>query len=382
MNSKERVYTALAHREPDRVPRGENKFDNIFFRGVMGYDTLAYAGWEEMEALWAGRRDEIIADYIDALPALAEALKWDYIRVPPAPKAQCYAGCRRISERVYENAAGRRFNFNPAVGTVSMPEKFNTEMDISELGDPEAEFTVDDSELDILRGIVARVGGEKFIVAHSPYGGTFPWMGTVGLEEYLIRFITDPEFCHRAAEIACRKCIAYATAAIGAGADAVMISEDWGDNKGLTMGKARFHEFILPYFRRIVDAVHACGGKLIKHSDGVMWDALDTFAEVGVDGWHGIQPSIGMYPEKLKERYGGQFCFFGGVNVETIIAGTPDDVRREVRRMIKYCAPGGGLVMACGNILEPDTKPENVFAMRDEIDRIGNYPIDADAIEV
>ena len=241
---------------------------------------------------------------------------------------------------------------------------------------------MDPSELDILRGIVDKVGKEKFIIAHSPYGGTFPWMGTVGMEEYLIRFITDPEFCHRAAEIACRKCIAYSTAALEAGADAIMISEDWGDNKGLTMGKARFEEFILPYFRRIVDAVHARGGKLIKHSDGIMWDALDWFEDVGVDGWHGIQPSIGMYPEKLKERYGGKFCFFGGVNVETIIAGTPDDVRREVRRMVRACAPGGGLVLACGNILEPDTKPENVFAMQDELNRIGTYPIDTAAIEV
>ncbi|MGE4354753.1 MAG: uroporphyrinogen decarboxylase family protein, partial [Oscillospiraceae bacterium] len=258
----------------------------------------------------------------------------------------------------------------------------NTDMTIEELGDPSAEIIVDDSELEILRGVIDKIGRTHFIIAHSPYGGTFPWMGTVGMEEYLIRFITDPEFCHRAAEIACRKCIAYANAYLDAGADAIMISEDYGDNKGLTMGRERYKEFIMPYLKRIVDAVHAKGGKLIKHSDGIMWDALDTFDEIGVDGWHGIQPSIGMYPERIKARYGGKFCFFGGVNVETIIAGTPDDVRREVRRMIKYAGPGGGLVMACGNILEPDTKPANIFAMQDEINRIGNYPIDVDAIMI
>jgi hypothetical protein len=46
-----------------------------------------------------------------------------------------------------------------------------------ELGDPDAEIVVDDSELEIMRGIVNKIGKTHFIVAHSPYGGTFPWMG-------------------------------------------------------------------------------------------------------------------------------------------------------------------------------------------------------------
>ncbi|MGE4352931.1 MAG: hypothetical protein AB7D36_02455, partial [Oscillospiraceae bacterium] len=166
MNSKERVYTALRNEEPDRVPRGENKFDNVFFKGIMGYNTLCYAGWEEMEALWAGRRDDVIADYIDAIPALAEKLQWDYVRVPPTPKKQDYTGYKRLSERIYQNAAGKTFNFNPAVGTISMPEKFNTDMTIEELGDPSAEIIVDDSELEILRGVIDKIGRTHFIIAH------------------------------------------------------------------------------------------------------------------------------------------------------------------------------------------------------------------------
>jgi hypothetical protein len=105
----------------------------------------------------------------------------------------------------------------------------------------------------------------------------------------------------------------------------------------------------MPYLKRIVDAVHAKGGKLIKLSDGIMWDALDTFEELGVDGWHGIQPASACTPELLKMPYGGKFCLFGGVNVETIIAARRT---RSAARCAgdKICGPRRRLVMACGNI--------------------------------
>jgi hypothetical protein len=129
MNSKERVYTALRQEEPDRVPRGENKFDNVFFKGIMGYDTLCYAGWEVMEALWAGRRDEVIADYIDAIPALAERLQWDYIpcaaHAEKAVTTPAINGFRaRLSKRRRQN-----LQLQHAVGTISMPENIQYGVD-------------------------------------------------------------------------------------------------------------------------------------------------------------------------------------------------------------------------------------------------------------
>jgi len=84
MNSKERMICMLEHRTPDRVPRGENAFDSLFYKQITGKKTLAYSGWNELEALWSGRRDEVVADYITALCKISEVLGWDYIRVPLA----------------------------------------------------------------------------------------------------------------------------------------------------------------------------------------------------------------------------------------------------------------------------------------------------------
>jgi len=159
------------------------------------------------------------------------------------------------------------------------------------------------------------------------------------------------------------------------GCDGIMVTEDYADNRGVTTGVARYEEFILPYLKRIANLVHQRGAYFIKHSDGLMWDLLDSFVELGIDGWHGIQPVIGMDIRRLKEQYGGKLCLFGGINVETLIAGTPEEARNEALYALKYGAPGGGLVLTGGNILEPGTRAENYQAVTDAWKQYGTYPI-------
>lgn len=374
MNSKERVLAALNHREPDHVPRGENAFDAAFFEQVCGYKTLCYAGWEEKEAIWSGRRDEVVADYIDAICALTLKLGWDYIRVPLAPKRQDYSGYRRVSQHSYVDGKGREFHFNPEVGNVTYPIHYNTDMEIEDIVE-DTDFKVDDSELDIARGIIERMGKTHFLIGRPSVGGTFPYLGTVGMEEYMIRMITDPDFVHKLAGIECRKSIRYIDAFLDLGCDGIMVTEDYADNRGVTTGFDRYREFIHPYLKLIADHVHARNAYFIKHSDGLMWELLDSFVEVGVDGWHGIQPVIGMDIKALKERYGGKLCLFGGINVETLLAGTPEESRQEALYAMKHGAPGGGLVLTGGNILEPGTRYDNYMAVTDAWREFGAYPI-------
>jgi uroporphyrinogen decarboxylase len=169
--------------------------------------------------------------------------------------------------------------------------------------------------------------------------------------------------------------IAYIKAMLDAGCDAIMTTDDYSSNRGPIMGPERFREFILPGVKRQAKAVHARGGYFIKHTDGNVWSILDALVEAEIDGWHGIQPSIGMDLRDLKQRYGDTLCFFGGVNNETLIAGTAGDAREEVRYAIQHAAPGGGLVVTSGNVIQPGTRLENYLAARQAVRDFGAYPI-------
>jgi uroporphyrinogen-III decarboxylase len=374
MNGKQRVIAALHHQEPDRVPTGENAVDYELTERILGRPTLYNARWRELEALWAGRRDEIATDYGTTHVALARALEWDYVRVPTVPAAKPYRRPLMTGPYSWLNEEGAELRFHPEAGNV-VTRVHDPQMDVHDLPDPDAPFQVLPSELEAIRHVVRELGETHFIIGRSPIDGTFPFGETVGMEQFLMRMVIDPEFVRHAIKVYVARSIAYIEALLEAGCDAVMTTDDYSGNRGPIMGPGRFREFILPGIIRQSEAIHARGGYFIKHTDGNVWSILDDLVAAGVDGWHGIQPSIGMDLRRLKHRYGDAICFFGGVNCETLISGTEETVRNEVRYAIRHAGPGGGLVLTSGNVLQPGTRLENYLAARQAVREFGSYPI-------
>ena len=376
MKPKERVLAALHHREPDHVPTGENAVDYELVEQIVGHRTFYNSRWRELQALWDGRREEIVADYGTAHVELVRCLEWDYVRVPVVPRDTEYHRPQMTGPYSWLDQDGYEVQYHPGSGNIAT-RKDTQGMTIDDLPDPDEPFVVDPSELDAVRHVVRELGDTHFIVGRSPVDGTFPWQQTVGMEEFLMRMVTDPEFVFRATEVYVKRSLAYIEAMLGAGCDAIMVTDDYSDNRGPIMGPDRFQRFILPSLVRQCEAVHAAGGYFIKHTDGSTWRIMDAFVEAKIDGWHGIQPSIGMDLRILKERYGDAICFFGGVNCETLVAGTPETAREEVRYAIRHAAPGGGLVLTTGNVLQPGTQLDNYYAARQTVRDYGRYPIRA-----
>jgi len=374
MNSKERVQAAFHHEEADRVPCGENDIDYVVVEELLGYETLYNSRWREKQALWDGRRDEIVADYGKANVDLVHALEWDYVRVHAMPAAKEYSPPQMTGEYSWLDEQGREIQYSPEVGNIALYSD-SQDMTIDDLPDPDEHYEVDPSEMDAIRHVVSEIGDSHFIIGRSPVDGTFPFADTVGMQEYLIRMITDTEFVERSAELYVNRSIAYINAMIDAGVDAVMVTDDYSGNQGPFMGPERFRRFIIPGIERQVAAAHAKGAFFVKHTDGNTWPILDDLIATGIDAWHGIQPNIGMDLKLLKEKYGDKLCFFGGINCETLVEGTPEQAAAEVNYALQHAAPGGGLVIATGNVLQPGTQLANYLAARQALRENGRYPI-------
>ena len=85
--------------------------------------------------------------------------------------------------------------------------------------------------------------------------------------------------------------------------------------------------------------------------------------------------------EGLKKHYGKNMVFCGGIDTHRILPyGTPEQVRREVRRVMHILGPGGGYMMASVHTVMNDVPPENVLAMVDAVEEFGNYPILSDVV--
>ena len=75
---------------------------------------------------------------------------------------------------------------------------------------------------------------------------------------------------------------------------------------------------------------------------------------------------------KAKQVLGDTVCFRGNVPVSLLFAGSPQEVKDYVKRLIDVVGPGGGLMVDCG-VWFDEAKHENVKAMVDFAREYGVY---------
>jgi hypothetical protein len=372
MLPKERVIRALEFTGPDRIPVGETGVDYTITEQALGRSTLYRGKWKEYTALWEGRRDEYVTSCKRDIPDLARAFEHDVVpaflvparnKPPEPPEFLAPYKWRWPDGRVYAfspESEGHQF-------LLSHPH-FGPE-DIHDIP-----VEVDESQLELVRHIVKEMGGTHFILGR-PGDGIFPLMRYT-LEFMLAAMIECPAVIERIIEVETKYCIAVSEILLDAGCDGVLPTSDIAGNNGPFMSPRMFRRFMFPWLKAECDAVHAKGKYLIKHTDGNLWLLLDMMIEAGIDGWQGIQPAIGMKLPELQERYGGKLCFWGGVDVDTLVAGTEEQVREEVRTAFTSAPQDGGLLLTCGNSVMVGVRYRNYLAMLDEAQRLNQirYP--------
>jgi uroporphyrinogen decarboxylase len=132
-----------------------------------------------------------------------------------------------------------------------------------------------------------------------------------------------------------------------------------------------FRQLFLPNYRKVVENVSK---PWIFHSDGNLMPILDDLLSLGMNGLNPIEPGamdIGL----MKRRYGKTLCLVGNINVDTLSRGTLQDIDQLVRETIQIAGPGGGYICASSNSISYYCRPENVLAMRDAVQRYGQYPL-------
>jgi uroporphyrinogen decarboxylase len=191
-----------------------------------------------------------------------------------------------------------------------------------------------------------------------------------GFEQVLMDVMTDEELVHaimgRVTDFYMGFFCRILEAAPGE-IDLVFTADDIGDQRGLLMPYDRLERLLKPYHRRLNDAVHERGAKVIYHTDGSIMDAVAGLADMGIDVLQALQFSAdNMDPVRLKSDYGTRLCFEGGVSIQTTLPfGTAEEVRREVQERITVLGRGGGYILGPSHWIQAETPPENIVAMFD-----------------
>jgi uroporphyrinogen decarboxylase len=196
-------------------------------------------------------------------------------------------------------------------------------------------------------------------------------MDIFGPESYLTKMRTHPEIVHAVTN---RVCTFYTSAnellfrEAGDLIDGFFFGNDFGTQRDVLISTNDFDEFVLPWIRRFTGQARAHGLQVLTHSCGSVHLVIDRLINAGVQCLHPLQAkAFGMDAETLVHDFGGRIAFLGGIDTqELLVKGTPEQIRREVRRL-KDIFGSGWIASPSHEALLPDIPPRNVAAMAEAV---------------
>jgi uroporphyrinogen decarboxylase len=374
MTPRQRVLTALAHEEPDRIP---------IDLGSTLVSSITSAAYVPLRAhLGLPAEDITIFEQTQQLPYLSEDLLQRFAvdtRVVALPRERAFR-----PELVEE---GEYWAWTDAWGAgLRMPREGGLYYDWVTHPLPEVTVEAIDAyrwpELETADNLAAirdeairlRRDTDYALVGTGRIGGGIFEQACrlAGMEAFMMAMVTDPRAAERLLDGITDL---YVEAAhryldeVGEFLDVYQYGDDVATQETWMISPETYARLIKPRQRRLFDAIRSrTGAKLFYHGCGAVFDLVPHLIEIGVDILNPVQVSArGMDTARLKAAYGKDIVFWGGgVDTQHVLPfGSPDEVRTEVTRRIADLSPDGGFVFAAVHNIQALVPPENVAAAFD-----------------
>ena len=143
---------------------------------------------------------------------------------------------------------------------------------------------------------------------------------------------------------------------------AIWYGDDMAYTTGLLVSPGFLREHVFPFLKRIGDLCKRYDKPLIFHSDGRLEEILEDVINCGVQATHPNEPqSVDM--AEMKKRWGDRLSLFGGIDLDLLSRGTPEQVVDVTRTMIRAVGPGGGVALGSSNSVAKYVPLANYKAM-------------------
>ncbi len=191
------------------------------------------------------------------------------------------------------------------------------------------------------------------------------WM--MGYETLCTSLYDQPDLvaaiCERIAEvyIPLARSLAQMERVIG-----LWMGDDLGFKTGTLISPRHLRQYIFPIQRKIAEIAHQYGKPFLLHSCGNLAGIMeDLISFVGVDAKHSFEDQIDPV-EHFCLRYQERLCSIGGIDIDLLVRGSEEQIRKRTRQVLEACAPTKAYMLGSGNTLANYIPIPNYLAMVDE----------------
>lgn len=198
------------------------------------------------------------------------------------------------------------------------------------------------------------------VVSVSIPGGYDELRELMGDAEACMAFISQPELVEEVlgtiADTAYRV-LDRVSAAVPV--DQLMVHEDFAGKSGPLLGPRHMQRFVVPYYRRAWDLLASRGARLFWiDSDGDLAPILPALIDGGINVIFPIEPVGGMDIVKLRQKYGTQLAFIGGLD-KHVLRRSQAEIRAELEYKIPPLIESGGCMFGIDHRIPNGTPLEN-----------------------
>ena len=373
MTPKERMIATLQHREPDRVPIMEFAIDYSLIEDILGHPTFWRAKFKEIQAYWDGRRDEVVESQKRDIVALVRELGMDGVAVNLVPpKGFQPERLQPVDHETWRDWRGNLYRYSARTQDLMLFARNALDpQPAPDLWEPPAE--VDESEWELVDYVLQELGETHYVVARPGRRLACAYPSALDWEPMMLRMADDPDGERERRLRNARIQAASFGMFFARGCDNIAIGEDFGHNHGPFVSPRMFGHIYGPSVKLICEEIHRYGVPVLWHACGDNRQIIDQMIEAGIDCYQAIQPEEDIVG--LRTQWGHRLALWGGVSTHTLVMGTPQEIRQQVREAIFGCAPGGGFILGASHSVCVNTRPENYLAALDELRKVGVYPI-------
>jgi uroporphyrinogen decarboxylase len=187
--------------------------------------------------------------------------------------------------------------------------------------------------------------GDKFVC----YSGAFGYdrtQGVVGSERLLMAMAEDPGWVKDMFDTVVDILIAGCEAMTSRGFefDGAFVFNDMGYRNGTLFSPAAYRATEFPSQKRMCDYFKSKGLPVILHTCGNVLEFVPMLIEAGFTCIQPLEVKAGMDLVELKESFGHQVCFMGGIDVRAMADPDPAVIEEEIRTKIPVAKRGGGYI--------------------------------------
>lgn len=395
MTSRERIISALKHKQPDRIPVDLGGMDSTGitapaynrlkkFLGIKNGKTRIFDPYQQVAIV---EKEILKIAGGDVLPVFPEPFHWKKAILPD--KSEC-----EIPERwnVLQQKDGSEIVFNEA-GDIIAKRPSNSwyfEPVIFPLADAKTIRDIE-SKQEIFENFdwpffadetIEDLGKKaKYLYDNTEYAlmGNFAvhvFMGGQllrGFEQFMIDLVMQPEIAQCIMEHlvdAYIKRFEKFRKFVCPYVQIVNVNDDLGTQEALQISPDLYRKLVKPYHKKLYEYIKTSGVFLFLHSDGSIYDIIPDLIEIGVDILNPVQfTAKNMEIEKLKKEFGRDITFWGGgCDTQHILPyASVEKVKQHVRQCIGKLYSGGGFVFCQIHNIQPDVPPENIMAMYEAV---------------